>query len=60
LTTPDTIKDALRACTTAAEVERVSGQYRADVLAMHKDPETRVFAVQIVNMKAYLLKWMSE
>lgn len=58
MTEPETIKDAIRACTTREQVRAVPDKYRADVQAMAKDPETRVMAIQIANLKIITLEWM--
>ncbi len=51
------IKNELRACKTRADVEAVSEKYRDEVRALHADPETKVHAIHIVNLKAYILNW---
>lgn len=52
-TSPDQIKDALRACETAGDVHRVSDQYRDEVKALAKTD--KALALQISNLKAYRL-----
>lgn len=49
------IKDELRACTSAAEVEAVADKRRDDVKALAADPATRVFATHISQMKWYMI-----
>jgi hypothetical protein len=56
----EAIKDALRACTTRAEVEAVSGTHRQTVVDLHSNKDTRIYAVHIINLKAYLLAGMDE
>lgn len=58
MTDPETIKDAIRACTTREQVRSVSDKYRADVQVLAKDPETRVMAIHIANLKMITLEWM--
>lgn len=53
--TPATIKDALRACTTEAEVLATANRYRADVRAMAADPTMKEHALIIANLKSYRL-----
>lgn len=50
------IKRALRQCKTAGDVHGVADHYRAKVQALHKMPDTKVFAIQIINLKQYLLQ----
>lgn len=50
------IKRALRQCKTAADVHSVADHYRAKVRALHKMPDTKVFAIQILNLKLYLVQ----
>ncbi len=56
----DHIKQALTACRTPGDIHRVSDQYRAEVQRMHRDPVTRVYAIHVANLKAYLLADMRE
>ena len=49
------IKRAFRACKTTADVHSVADKYRSEVQAMHKVHETKVFAIQIINLKDYML-----
>ncbi len=51
----EAIKTALRACKTPREIENVSTLYREEVQALHENKATRVHAIQIVNLKAYML-----
>lgn len=50
------IKSALRSCTRIVDVNTTADHYRAEVQAMHKDPKTRVFALQIANLKFYMIR----
>ena len=45
------IKAALRSAESADEIEQVSDKYREAVRALHDDPDRRVFAIQIINIK---------
>lgn len=49
------IKRAFRACKTTADVHAVADKYRAEVRALHKVRETKVFAIHIINLKDYML-----
>ncbi len=49
------IKAELKECRTRAEVEAVSDKYRDEVRAMHADAATKVYAIHILNLKAYIL-----
>lgn len=50
------IKNALRSCKRIVDVNSVADQYREEVKAMHDDPKTRVFALQIINMKFWMIR----
>ena len=50
------IKDALRACKNVAEVNAIAKQFRPEVEAMKKDPQLRVFAIHISNLKTYMIR----
>lgn len=50
------IKNALRSCKRIVDVNTTADHYRAEVQAMHKDPKTRVFALQIVNLKFFMIR----
>lgn len=55
-----TIKEALYACETERQVNECANKYRADVKAMHENPDLKVFAVQILNLKILRLKLIDE
>lgn len=52
----EAIKDELRQARNAEEIERVSDQHRPTVMAMKDDPELRVYAHQLANLKEYQLR----
>jgi hypothetical protein len=54
------IKDRLRTCATADEIEAVADQEREAVIAMHKDPQTKPLAIQIANLKALRMSQLGD
>lgn len=58
--TADRIKDRLRACKTEAEVKSVADEERAAVMDMATTPEGKTLAIQIANLKAYVLGGLNE
>ena len=51
------IKGLMRKCKTEAELEAVADQERANVQAMNRaGGEAKTLAIQIVNLKAFLLQ----
>lgn len=50
------IKDRLRACTSAEQIEQVADQERAAVTAMATDADGKPLAIQIANLKRYRLR----
>ena len=56
ITEANRIKDALRACTTAAEVERVAAEHRDTVMGWRDQPgDAGVMFAHIVNLKKQML-----
>lgn len=53
------IKDRLRQCETAPELEAVADEERPKVKAMAETPEGKTLAIQIANLKKYRL-WLIE
>ena len=49
------IKDRLRRCQNAAEVNETADLYRSKVEELKNDNDTRVFAIHISNLKAMRL-----
>lgn len=49
------IKDRLRACDTADQVRNVADEERETVREMAKSAEGKTQAIQIANLKAYML-----